>query len=145
MLPKGLTEPLARGLSNGASITFQMVKVIVPFYILSEFIKQYGLTDEIGRLFKPAMAVLGLPGEAALALIAGYLVNLYAAIAVLVPLNLSGKDMTVIALMLGIAHSLTIETPITRQAGGNAWILLLVRLVVSIFSGIVLNALWRLF
>lgn len=86
-----------------------------------------------------------MPGEAALALIAGYLVNLYAAIAILTPLGLPAKDITIIALMLGISHSLTVETPITRQTGVNAWLLTLVRIVVSLASGVGLNLVWTLF
>jgi hypothetical protein len=37
--------------------------------------------------------------------------------------QLTSKDMTTIALMLGIAHSLPIETGVTRQTGVNAWLI----------------------
>jgi hypothetical protein len=136
---------LKRGFLNGLSIIFVMVKVIVPCYIAIEFIKHAGLIDAIGRLFKPFMGFFGLPGEAALGLIAGYLINLYAAIAVLTPLNLSTKDITVMALILGISHSLTMETPVTQKTGVNGWPLLAVRIVFSLLSGAFLNLLWKLF
>ena len=135
--------PLKRGLVSGLSITFMMVKVIVPCYIAIEIIKHFGLIDIIGRVCKPFMSIFGLPGEAALCLVAGYFINLYAAIAVLTPLGLHTKDITVIALMLGICHSLTLETPITKKTGANAWLLLLVRVALSLFSGVVLNLLWK--
>jgi hypothetical protein len=135
--------PLKRGLANGLSITFMMVKVIVPCYIAIEVIKHFGLIDIISRVCKPFMSVFGLPGEAALGLVAGYLINLYAAIAVLTPLGLPAKNLTVIALMLGICHSLTMETPITKKTGTNAWLLLFVRIVLSLFSGVALNLLWK--
>ena len=136
---------LKRGLLNGLSIIFVMVKVIVPCYIIIEFIKQAGLIETIGRLFAPFMGLLGLPGEAALGLIAGYLINLYAAIAVLTPLHLSAKDITVMALVLGISHSLTVETPVTRKTGVNGWLLLAVRIIFSLASGVLLNLLWKRF
>lgn len=136
---------LKRGVLNGVSIVFLMVKVIVPCYIAIEFIKHTGLIDMIGRFFKPFMGFLGLPGEAALGLIAGYLINLYAAIAVIAPLNLSTKDITVMALILGISHSLTVETPVTQKTGVNAWTLLIARIVFSLLSGALLNILWKLF
>jgi hypothetical protein len=122
-----------------------MVKVIVPCYIIIEFVKHAGLIDTISSFFKPFMSILGLPGEAALGLMAGYLINLYAAIAVLAPLNLSTKDITVMALILGIAHSLPVETPVTRQTGVNAWVLLIVRIVLSLVAGALLNLIWKLF
>jgi hypothetical protein len=70
---------------------------------------------------------------------------LYAAIAVITPLHLSTKDVTVIALMLGICHSVTVETPVTKRTGVKAFPLLLVRLFLSLIAGAVLNLLWTLF
>ena len=140
-----LYPTLKRGFLNGISITYKMVKVIVPCYIAIELIKHFGLIEVISTFFKPCMGIFGLPGESALGLIAGYFINLYAAIAVIAPLQLSSKDMTTIALMLGIAHSLPIETGVTRQAGVNAWLMLTARVVFSLFAGIVINLIWKLF
>lgn len=133
------------GLLNGIWITYTMVKVIVPCYIAIEFIKHWGLIEVISAFFKPWMSIFGLPGESALGLMAGYFINLYAAIAIITPLQLSSKDMTIIALMLGIAHSLPVETGVTRQTGVNAWIMLGARLLFSLLSGIVVNLVWKLF
>jgi spore maturation protein SpmB len=140
-----IRAPLRRGLLNGLSITFMMVKVIVPCYIAIEIVKYLGVIDTIGSVCKPFMRLFGLPGEAALALVAGYLINMYAAIAVITPLHLATKDITVIALMLGICHSVTVETPVTKRTGVNAFPLLLVRLFLSLIAGAVLNLLWKLF
>lgn len=136
---------LKKGLFNGLSIIIVMAKVIVPCYIAIEFIKYFGIIDIISRFFRPFMGLFGLPGEAALGLMAGYLINLYAAIAVLTPLNLSAKDITVMALMLGISHALPVETPVTQKTGVNGWIMMAARVILSLFSGIVLNLLWKLF
>jgi hypothetical protein len=135
--------PLKRGLLSGLSITFMMVKVIVPCYIAIEIIKHFGVIEIISRVCTPFMSIFGLPGEAALSLVAGYLINLYAAIAVLTPLGLPAKHITVIALMLGICHSVTVETPITKKTGVNALLLLVVRISLSLLSGVVLNLLWK--
>lgn len=140
-----IAKPFKQGLLNGVSITYTMVKVIVPCYVAIEVIKHVGLIDAISRICKPAMGIFGLPGEAALGLIAGYTINLYAALAVLTPLELPGREITTVALMLGICHSLTVETPVTRKTGVNAWSLLAVRILLSLFSGVVLNLLWKLF
>ncbi len=136
---------LKRGLLNGLSIILDMTKVIIPCYIAIEFIKYFGLIDIISRFFRPFMGLFGLPGEAALGLIAGYLINLYAAIAVLTPLDLSTKDITIMALMLGISHALPVETPVTQKTGVNGWVMLAVRIILSLFSGVLLNILWKLF
>lgn len=141
----GAAATFKKGLTNGLALSLEMVKVIVPFYLLVEAMKYFGIIQVVGRFFRPFMGLFGLPGESALALIAGYTANLYAAIAVLTPLHLSAKEITIIALMLGIAHSLPVETPITRKTGVNAWLLLLVRILFSFIVGIALNVLWKLF
>ena len=140
-----VATPFKTGLKKGFSVTLTIMKVVIPCYIIIEFIKHAGVIDIIGRIFKPFMGIFGLPGEAALPLVAGYVVNLYAAIAILTPLGMPAKEITIIALMLGICHSLTVETPITRQTGVNAWLLTLVRVLVSLASGVGLNLVWTLF
>jgi hypothetical protein len=136
---------LKAGIAHGMSITFEMVKVIVPFYIAIEFIKRSGLLDIIGDFCKPFMGLFGLPGECALGLVVGYFVNLYAAIAVLAPLHLPAREITVMALMLGIAHSLPVEAAVTAKTEVNAWILTAARIVLSLLSGAVLNLVWKPF
>lgn len=141
----GAQETLKKGFFNGLSLTLEMVKVIVPFYLLVELIKHLGIIGYIGELFRPLMRLFGLPGEAALALIAGCLANLYAAIAVMTPLHMSSKDVTIVALILGISHSLTVETPITKKTGVNAFLLLLARIFLGLLAGFLLNVIWKLF
>ncbi len=136
---------LKRGFYKGLALAAEMVKVIVPFYLLVELLRYFGLITFIGRALGPFMKLFGLPGESALALIAGYTANLYAAIAVLKSLHLSARDVTTIALMLGISHSLVIETSLTRKTGVNAWLLLFVRVALSLVAGIALNLIWKLF
>ena len=136
---------LKKGFLNGLSLTLDIIKVIVPFYLLVELLRHLGFIQLIGGIFRPFMGLFGLPGESALALIAGYTANLYAAIAVLKPLHLSPKDVTIIALMLGISHSLPMETPITKKTGVNAWLLLAARVFFSLLAGMVLNLAWKLF
>ncbi len=137
-------EPLKKGVLSGLSIIYVMVKVIVPCYIAIELMKHFGLIEIISRFFRPVMKLFGLPGEAALGLIAGYFINLYAAIAVLTPLGLSAKQITIMALILGISHSLPIETSVTQKTGVNGLVLLAVRIVLSLLSGALLNILWTL-
>jgi hypothetical protein len=122
-----------------------MVKVIVPFYIAIEFVKRSGFLSLVGDFCKPFMGIFGLPGECALGLVVGYFVNLYAAIAVLAPLHLPAKEITVMALMLGLAHSLPVETAVTKKTDVNAWVMTGARIFLSLLSGILLNLIWKPF
>lgn len=141
---KMFLKVLRDGVSNGLSVTLMMVKIIVPCYIIIEFIKYYELIRPLSGLFRPIMKLLDLPGEAALGLLAGFFINLYAAIAILSPLNLSPKDITVCALILGICHSLIVETPVTKKTGVNYILLFFLRIIVGFLSGWGLSVLWKI-
>lgn len=136
-------EILLRGIRSGISVTFLMAKVMIPCYMAIELIKYFEFVEPISRLFLPFTGLLGLPGEAALGIAAGFLINLYAALAVLTPLDLTPREMTICALILGISHSLPVETSVTKKTGVNYVPLLLIRIILSFLSGFGLSLLWR--
>jgi len=94
-----------------------ILKLIVPIYILADVLFYYNLLSHITFLFKPFVAFLGLPSEAALAIVSGLFLNLYAAIAFAAPLGLTPHQWTILAVFLGIAHALLVETEIMKKLG----------------------------
>jgi len=95
----------------------------------------------LGRLLAPAMGLFGLPGEAAFAFVAAFLLNLYAAIAILVPLGLTPFQVTQCGLMMGIAHNLVVEGGVLRSTGTNAGVLTLFRVAAALSAGLLLHGL----
>ncbi len=87
----------------------------MPFYILADFLIYFHLLEKISFLFEPFTRILGLNTDTSLALAAGMILNIYAAIAFGAPLNLSPYEWTVLGLFLGIAHSLPVENVIMKQ------------------------------
>ncbi|HBQ87635.1 MAG TPA: hypothetical protein DD811_14340 [Syntrophomonas sp.] len=85
------------------------------------------------------MHLVGLPGEAALPLVMGYFLNIYAAIGALLPLGLTAKQISIMAAMLLMAHSLPMELAVNKKTGVKVKGLLLVRLVLSVTSGLLVN------
>lgn len=118
-----------------------MVKYAFPLYVAVDLAKGTAAVNAAGALFAPAMGLFGLPGKAAFAFIAGFLLNLYAAIAILVPLSLDPWQVTVCGLMLGIAHNLVVEGGVLASAGAAGALLTLCRLVVAAAAGFLLNIL----
>jgi hypothetical protein len=82
------------------------------------------------------MHPLGLPGEAAMALVLGFFVNLYAAVGILASLGLSSGQVAVCGLMLGICHSLVIESAVLRTIGTRYLLLTSYRLALSLLVGL---------
>ncbi|HSL92057.1 MAG TPA: hypothetical protein VK863_05355 [Candidatus Limnocylindrales bacterium] len=105
-----------------------------------DLLKRTPVIGILGSLFAPMMGLFGLPGEAAFAFIAAFLLNLYAAIAILVPLHLDAFQVTQCGLMMGIAHNLVVEGGVLRCTGARGGFLTLCRLCISAASGLALHA-----
>lgn len=104
-----------------------------------DLLKGTGVVDTLGGLFSPLMAIFGLPGETAIAFLAAFLLNLYAAIAILVPLQLTPFQVTQCGLMMGIAHNLIVEGGVLRSTGARASVLTLCRIVIAMATGLLFH------
>ena len=124
---------------SGAATSWALLKVMVPTMVVVQILKATGLLALMAAMGAPLMDVFGLPGESSLVLITGGLVNIYAAIAVAVNIPLTVKGMTILAIMVLIAHNLIVETAVQSQSGTPAWITLPVRISAAIFSGFIFS------
>jgi spore maturation protein SpmB len=133
---KRVVLSLRRGGVSGIFTSWTLLKVMIPTMVLVQLLKVTGLLGSIASMGAPLMGLFGLPGESSLVLITGGLVNIYAAIAVAVNIPLTAKGMTILAIMVLIAHNLIVETAVQSQSGTPAWITLPVRLTAAVFAGL---------
>ncbi|MCG0275373.1 MAG: nucleoside recognition protein [Thermosediminibacteraceae bacterium] len=140
-LPSGSVSfnTLKRGLISGLDVTWQLAKIMVPVYFIVTFLKHTPIIGLVAKLFAPLMGVFGLPGEAAIVLVLGNLVNLYAAVGAIVSLSLSLKEIAILAIMLSFCHSLPVETALAKKIGLSAVSVIAVRIGLAILSGIAFN------
>jgi spore maturation protein SpmB len=100
------------------------------------------LINYIGQLLAPLMSILGLPPEAALALVLSAVLNLYAGIGAILSLTLTVKQAFIIAVMISISHNLIVESSVGAKVGLNFWLLVLYRIFMSLVAGILINYFW---
>ncbi|AFL69033.1 nucleoside recognition protein [Sulfurospirillum barnesii] len=124
-----------KSLRTSLKSSWTILKLIVPIYILADVLFYYNLLSHITFIFKPLVSLLGLPQEAALAIVSGLFLNLYAAIAFAAPLGLDAKEWTILAVFLGIAHALIVETEIMKRLGLSRIYSILLRLSVGLLVG----------
>ncbi len=93
----------------------------------------------MSALFQPFMKYLGLPGESAIAIVTGTFVNLYAAAAVVADLEMTTRQLTILALILGVSHSQIMETAIVGKMKARPYFVTPIRVVFSLGSGLLLN------
>ncbi len=127
---------LRTGLSGGLATSWKLLKVMLPLYVAMDLLKGTAAFEAVGAAFAPAMGPFGLPGPAALAFVAAFFLNLYAAIAIIVPLHMTAWQVTQCGLMMGIAHNLLVEGAVLRSTGVRGGLLTLARIAIAAAAGL---------
>ena len=108
---------LRHSLRSALASVWIVIKLVIPISILADVLQYSGWLAKVAFLFEPFTAILGLPPEAALSILAGVWLNLYAAVAFAALLNMSPEQWTVLAIFLGICHSLPVENAVMKRLG----------------------------
>ena len=127
------------GFANGLKTSFLLLKVIIPVFALIKILEHTPVIGWISQYCDPLMRFVGLPGEAALAVVTGVFLNFYAAIGIIIALGLTAWQVTIIAVILSCCHELVIETAIIKKTGIRAWPILGIRLATAFGAGVILN------
>jgi len=132
-----------KGFRSGVETTWRLGKVIFPITLFITILQHTPLIDWIVRLFTPVMSLFGLSGDAALVLVLGNLLNLYAGIGAMLTMSMSVKEVFILSVMLSFSHNLLLESAVASRIGVKAWIFILVRLGLAFFAGILINLFWQ--
>ncbi|MBI5522756.1 MAG: nucleoside recognition protein [Desulfarculus sp.] len=133
--PQPWRGALQKGAARSRAFVWFLLKTLLPLYLATEVLKASGLLAWLAGYLAPLMGWWGLPGEAAAALCAGLFINLYAAAAVAAPLGLSWQQVSVLGLILGIAHSLLVETAVVRGLTPSYKMLTVLRVGLGLAAG----------
>ena len=128
-----------RGLADGLKTALTLLKVIIPVFAVIKILEHTPVIGWISQVFDPLMRFVGLPGEAALAVVTGMLFNFYAALGIILALGLSAWQLTIMAVILSCCHELVLETAIIKKTGISAWPILGIRLFTAFAAGAVMN------
>jgi hypothetical protein len=137
------TETLRAGISLGLKTTWTLSKIIFPITVAVTFLQYTPAIGWLVRLFTPLMGWLGLPGDAAIVLALGNLLNLYAAIGAMLTMDLTVKEVFILSVMLSFSHNLLVETAITSKVGVKAWMMASIRLGLAFVSGAAIHLTWN--
>jgi hypothetical protein len=136
---------LWRGLRAGLLTFWDLIKIMVPAYFAALLLERLGVITVLARAAEPVMSLLGLPGEAAVPLIVGYVLNIYAAIGAMEALSLSAQQITVLAIAVLIGHNLLVEGVVLQRAGMNGVAFGALRIVAGLAAAGVANLLMGVF
>lgn len=137
------TQTIATGIKHGLNTTWILGKVIFPITFIITVLSYTPVIDWIVKLCTPLMVLFGLPGDAAIPLVLGNVLNLYAAIGAILSLSLSIKSVFILAVMLSFSHNLFVETALAKRIGVSPWMVVGTRLGLAVLSALVINAVWQ--
>jgi hypothetical protein len=129
-----LKSALFAGFKKGWGNFVWICKIVIPVSLLVALLQWSGWLYEADAILKPLMGWLNLPSEAALPIVSGMLINLYATIAAITVVPFTAGQMTLIAIFSLIAHNLIIEGIIQHRSGINVAIITLVRISAAILT-----------
>ncbi|PKH08907.1 nucleoside recognition domain-containing protein [Planomicrobium sp. MB-3u-38] len=133
---------LKNGLMAGLKTTWALGKIIFPITLLVTMLQFTPVLPFIVNLVAPFMSIFGLSGDAAIPLVLGNALNLYAGIAGILSLELTVKEVFILAVMLSFSHNMFIETGVALKVGVKLWVVLVVRFGLAALSGIIISLAW---
>jgi len=134
---------LKNGLLAGLKTTWTLSKIIFPITLIVVILQYTPVLPWIIEIISPFMGLLGLRGEAAIPLVLGNALNLYAGIAGILSLELTVKEVFILATMLSFSHNIFIETGVALRVGVKLWVVLVVRFGLAILSAVIINLVWQ--
>ncbi|MBM7606167.1 hypothetical protein JOC75_004215 [Metabacillus crassostreae] len=136
-------KSLKAGLQAGFQTTWTLGKIIFPVTLIVSLLQYTPILGWVATLITPLMGIFGLSGEAAIPLVIGNFLNLYAGIGAILSLDLTVKEVFILALMLSFSHNLLIESSVAAKVGLKLWVILAVRIGLALISAFVVNLVWQ--
>ncbi|MBQ1221749.1 MAG: hypothetical protein IIX78_04330 [Alistipes sp.] len=129
-----------RSATPGALKTIRWIVTLTLGISLAMFALQYvGLLDWISACVSPLFHIFGLRGEAAMAFVSGYFINIYSSIAVISTLDLTAREITILATMSTAAHAILVEGAVLHRTGTPTLYSITLRTLAAIGLGVGLN------
>lgn len=136
-------------LKKSLNMTWFLIKVTVPISLVIKIVSDLGLIHLVANFFSPLMKVVGLSGELGIVWITGMLTNIYGALITLFNFSqyndFNTREITILATMILIAHSMFPETQILVKSKGNGLKIVFLRIGSAMILGFLLNVIYSYF
>lgn len=134
-----LRRAARKGALRGLRTAAWIVALVVPISLAVALLAWSGALARIAGFIAPVFGLFGVPEGTAIACVTGALVNCYSAIAAFSAIPLTGREVTILALMILVCHNLLVESPIQGKTGTPAVAMAALRIGGGIFGGLFLN------
>ncbi|WP_027409909.1 nucleoside recognition domain-containing protein [Anoxybacteroides tepidamans] len=136
-------ETIKKGLVVGVKTTWTLGKIIFPVTLIVSMLQHTPILQWLIHFVTPLMKWIGLPGDAAIPLVLGNFLNLYAGIGAILTLHLTVKEVLILAVMLSFSHNLLVEVTVAGRVGVNVVLAVAVRVALAIIAAILIHLMWQ--
>ncbi|MBQ9170762.1 MAG: nucleoside recognition protein [Bacteroidaceae bacterium] len=112
---------------------------MIPISFAVCLMQYYGIIAWCAKWLNPLFCHIGLPGASSIAFLTGATATTYAALAVMMTMQLTLRQATIIAIMVLICHALPLECTVNKKVGSKPFRMALLRIVGAILAAIYLN------
>lgn len=138
---------LIESIKGALWLSGKLILIIVPLVMAFELLRHLAVFRRLGRLMDPLMGGLGLNRYSALPLFTGVVLGIAYGAGIIIrsakEQNLTRRDLFLVGLFLATCHAVIEDTLIFVVIGGDAWLMLGVRLVLAVLLTAVLARLWK--
>lgn len=121
-------------------MTLWLLKMMIPISAVVTTLQYLGVIEWAAQYLDPLFRHIGLPGESAVAFITAASLTTYAGIAVMLSLELTLRQATILSLMMLLCHALPMECTVTHRTGSSLAGMVVLRIAMAFAAAFYLNA-----
>jgi hypothetical protein len=129
-------------------LALKLLLIIVPLVTIFEVLRYLPVFRRAGKMVDPLMRGMGLTREAAVPLFTGIFLGIAYGAGIIIRVAqekaLPRRELFLMGLFLATCHAVVEDTLIFAVIGGNAWIMLGVRIVIAVTLTALLGRVWKL-
>ena len=116
-----------------------LLRIMLPISLAVRLLQYYGVIEWCAQFLNPIFLHLGLPGASAIAFLTGASVTTYACLAVMLSMELTMRQATIISIMVLICHALPMECAVVKKVGSRPYRMAVIRIVAAFLAAVYLN------
>ena len=140
-------EALYPALLGAGKLALKLLLIIVPLVTLFEVFRYLPVFRRIGDAVEPLMRGMGLGREASVPLFTGIFLGIAYGAGIIIRVaqqkRLPRRELFLMGLFLATCHAVVEDTLIFVVIGGDAWLILGIRIVLAVLLTAVLAGLWK--
>ena len=119
--------------------TLWLLKIMIPISFAVCLAQYFGLIEWCAGWLNPLFCHIGLPGASSIAFLTGATSTTYAALAVMMSMELTLRQANIIAIMVLICHALPLECTVNKKVGSKPLRMGFLRICGALLAAVYLN------